>query len=128
MRAWSKSTVSEDADYDPASAEYSDDNTMKESSVLKPAESSVLKPAENIDLISDDEMGSVLKPADGSVRKPAEEYGDLQFAFYNITWEEGKMRGKNKKRHEELLRADLEFALDILECDGVFFVRVRRNK
>ena len=73
------------------------------------AAGSVLKPVENPDV----EM------ATGSVLKPAENPADLMVCWYNITWDLGKIRGADRRRHETLLQHDLQYALNVLYADIV---------
>ena len=56
---------------------------------------------------------------ESSVLKPAENPADFVVAWYNITWELGKLNGKDHEKHERLLRADLQHALLILGADIV---------
>ena len=46
--------------------------------------------------------------------------GDLCFVFYNITWNNGKLLGSNRKDHEKALKKDLKYAFDNLTADGIF--------
>ena len=43
----------------------------------------------------------------------------MLLAFYNITWESGKLEGRNRAKHLETLRADLGCALLNFHADAV---------
>ena len=40
-------------------------------------------------------------------------------AFYNITWDNGRLTGRDHKQHEKTLAADLHVALDVYKADVV---------
>ena len=52
-----------------------------------------------------------------SAAKPANDH--CVVAFYNITWDNGCLTGKNRKKHEKSLAADLDVALKSYKADVV---------
>ena len=55
--------------------------------------------------------------AGSSAAKPAKDHCFV--AFYNITWDNGRLTGKNREKHEKSLTEDLDVALKLYKADVV---------
>ena len=86
----------------PASSHGSKDEIQNSSSVVQPASSHGASDS------------SVVKPA-ASAGAPEEK--PIVVISYNVTWENGKLEGKERYKHELAFKNDLDYAFD--HCGAV---------